>query len=258
MKAIDAEYQEPNLAVAEDTSSPLALPIVTNIEAKAAMTAYQQLCESVLSDDDYQPFKQWDAKTRSHVMKNFKKKSAVKKLQTFFGISVSIRETIMDQMGNGEFGFRVTAVATKRNGDSAEALGACSTLEDRFQNEKAKSRAYHDVLATAETRATNRAVMNAIGVGGGEVTAEEMPRDDRRAKPQAETEHSIQLRKAAAAYKAYHPEADNETMASNICRYIAGKFMLDVIPTKSSQLTVEQLTWAAEHFTKLREEAVTA
>lgn len=169
--------------------TPVLAPVVTPTEAKAAMQSYLELCEAVLSDDDYQEFRQnkkVDGKWVSEV-KRFKKKSAVKKLSTFWDISVTAPDSVRDDLGDGHYGFRVRAIAT-RGSRTVEAWGACSTQEERFDVEpkrdesdteferrhrKALARAYHDILSTAETRATNRAVMNLIGVGGGEITAEE-------------------------------------------------------------------------------------
>lgn len=190
--AIDAEHKP--LAIRDDVpSGALATPLVSPDEAKAAMTQYLELCEAVLDASDYQEF--YDSKTKSR--KRFKKKSAVKKLQTFFGVEVTVKEWARDEMPDGHFGFRVVASAKARNGRVVEATGACSTIEERFdiqpfddeseskfayRQRKALARAYHDVLSTAETRATNRAVMNCIGVGGGEVTADEINRDSRPVK----------------------------------------------------------------------------
>lgn len=183
-ETLEGEYTA--LAVREAT--PLArndavpMPIVTTSEAKAQMVAYTAMVAAVLNEDDYQ--KIWGQP------KPFKKKSGVKKLQTFFGLKVEIvDDAVRDDLGDGHFGFRVKARATAPNGRSVEALAACSTLEERFdlipkdnddveskawalKVRKANARSYHDVLATAETRATNRAVLNLIGAG--EVSAEEM------------------------------------------------------------------------------------
>ena len=76
---------------------PLAMQHMSDT-AKAAMAQYLTLCESVLTPDDYQEFtekKKVDGKW-VQTTKRFKKKSAVKKLQTYFGISVDvIRSTIV-------------------------------------------------------------------------------------------------------------------------------------------------------------------
>lgn len=206
--AIDAEFEDRSapedrvgaaLAVVDLEAAALALPSLSPAQARDAMTSYIAVCQAVLLPSDYQEFKE-RGKTR-----RFKKKSAVKKLQTFWSITVTVHDIVRDDLGDGHFGFRMTAKAEAQNGRVIEATGGCSTLEERFdvarkdrrwdeqrdgwvpfeepeaewrqRQKKAVARAYHDVLSTAETRATNRAVMNCIGVGGGELTAEEVTRD---------------------------------------------------------------------------------
>ncbi len=185
------------LAVRESLSS-VPVPMVTPEEARDLMRRYIELCEAVLTPDDYQEFEQWDPIRKCRVKKRFKKKSAVKKLQTFFSVAVEVKATELHQLADGHFAWSVTATARTPGGRPVEATGACSTMEERFElvrydNEtdekyqarvkKANARAFHDVLSTAETRATNRAVMNCIGVGGGEVTADEVQRDRESSRP---------------------------------------------------------------------------
>jgi hypothetical protein len=213
LKAEEGHVVDAHFAEVDEKPAPLAviephgsgvLPVVSPDEAREAMTRYLEVCKAVLSDEDYQEFPQWDPKTRTKTLKKFKKKSAVKKLQTFWGVSVTIKESQRDDLGEGHFGFRVTARATNNQGRPIEATGGCSTFEERFDvvrygNEsptdfearakKARARSYHDVLSTAETRATNRAVMNCIGVGGGEVTADEMQRPSKADNARDEADH---------------------------------------------------------------------
>jgi hypothetical protein len=196
----------------DDTAKALAiptqgggapLPAVSPTEARASMRAYLELCDSVLTDDDYQVFYQYDPAAKKKVAKRFKKKSAVKKLQTFFSVGVTIKDKEYHQLPDGHFAWSMTAVATTPGGRPIEAVGGCSTMEERFEVaryrdeteaaysvrlKKANARAFHDVLSTAETRATNRAVMNCIGVGGGEVTADEISREQKaERRPSDET-----------------------------------------------------------------------
>jgi hypothetical protein len=190
---VENESEERSLVVRDSGAMATPMPTVSPAEARDAMAKYLALCDSVLTNDDYQSFME-RGKT-----KRFKKKSAVKKLQTFFSVSVSVRDVARDDLGEGHFGFRCVAVATTPGGRSVEATGGCSTYEERFdlkrfddesdaryleRCKKARARSYHDVLSTAETRATNRAVMNCIGVGGGEVTADEISRSASRPETQ--------------------------------------------------------------------------
>ena len=201
---LDAAYRETGTAVAVREEPQVGMmPLVSPDEARAQMRAYQELCAAVLTDDDYQEFTEKKRVNGEYisVTKRFKKKSAVKKLQTYFGISVDVIDaaTHRDDLGEGHFGFRCKAVATSPGGRSVAALAGCATHEERFdvaqyaresdadftrRAKKALARAYHDVLSTAETRATNRAVMNLVSPG--EVTAEEISRPPRpRADPPA-------------------------------------------------------------------------
>ena len=177
------------LAVVEDhafVAVNSVMPVVSPEQARAQMEAYTALVNAVILDEDYQTFKERGKE------KKFKKKSAVKKLQTYFGFSIEVVSTERDDLGEGHFGFRCKARATSPGGRFVEAMAGCSTTEERFdltpndwesgendpkflhRQRKALARAYHDVLSTAETRATNRAAMNLIGAG--EVTAEEVSR----------------------------------------------------------------------------------
>lgn len=196
---IEGEYA---LAVVEQTNSGI-MPLVSPEEARAQMRAYQELCAAVLTEDDYQEFT--EKKRGVTTTKRFKKKSAVKKLQTYFGISVDVIDDSVrrDDLGEGHFGFRCKAVATSPGGRSVAALAGCATHEERFdvnryddesaerfanRQKKALARSYHDVLSTAETRATNRAVMNLVSPG--EVTAEEISRPPRGSEPSAAARRS--------------------------------------------------------------------
>lgn len=102
--------------------------------------------------------------------REFKKKSAWRKLARYFGISTTIvrEETHTDT--EGHIVSTVIVRATAPWGQHAEAIAKCSTREKRFG--KDRSKADHDCPATAQTRASNRAVSDLIAAG--EVSAEEM------------------------------------------------------------------------------------
>lgn len=183
---------EAALAV-RDEPAPRTLATISPQEARAAMEAYEELCKAVLKPEDYQTYTDRDGKTKS-----FKKKSAVKKLQTFFNIDVEVITTQHHEFEDGHFGWSVTARAIiPRTGRHVDAVAACTTFEEKYditpyqkeseadfakRRKRALARSFHDILGTAETRATNRAVMNIIGVGGGEVTAEEVDKGQRRSR----------------------------------------------------------------------------
>ncbi|HEV7180157.1 MAG TPA: hypothetical protein VGN11_09800 [Candidatus Baltobacteraceae bacterium] len=196
-----------------DAAAPLALrsdepirALVSPEEARKQWASYQALKLAIATPDDYQEFR--DKKTNK--LRRFPKKSFVKKIQTYFGITVQVVSADRDPLNDAHFAFRVVARAVAPNGRSVDATGACSTLEERFdlnpygdeseqrfsdRQKKALARAYHDVLSTAETRATNRAVMNLIG--GGEVTADEISRDVRPVEPSTTEPKVLQDRERA-------------------------------------------------------------
>ncbi|MHB1764747.1 MAG: hypothetical protein ACYCS1_04310 [Gammaproteobacteria bacterium] len=151
--------------------------------AKFLQTAKQRL----LAKEDYQKIGQRD----------FIKKSGVKKLQNAFNISVEIvgepviiernwentmpsptphhptKETVVIVRARAVRKFLVNDKNTGRSveiiGDSVEEYGSCSDrelLENKKQGYK-----FHNIIATAMTRASNRAIMNLLG---GEVTFEEI------------------------------------------------------------------------------------
>jgi len=99
--------------------------------------------------------------------RSFKKKSAWRKLQRHFNLSTQVVNVRHDSVGD-TFLATVTVRATAPWGQAAEAVGACGT--DEAVGRRTISMA--DALATAETRATNRAVSNLIAMG--EVSAEEI------------------------------------------------------------------------------------
>lgn len=104
--------------------------------------------------------------------RTFKKKSAWRKLARHFGISTVVR--VVDKEWDGPadlFVATVTVQAIAPWGQSAEAVGACGTDEETGR----RTITVADAIATAETRATNRAISNLIAMG--EVSAEEMNKE---------------------------------------------------------------------------------
>ena len=92
-------------------------------------------------------------------------KSGVRKIQLALNISTEIIEEDIHRL-DGVWVAKYRVRASAPSGRFAEAIGAC------VQDEKGRSRTYHDTLATAETRATSRSVMNLVGWGS--VTSEEI------------------------------------------------------------------------------------
>jgi hypothetical protein len=147
-------------------------------QARQAMSAYQELCAAVLVDDDWighpgQP-------------ESFVKKSGWAKLATFYGVSTElVGDTILERDTDGKL-LRASAKARAiaRDGRRADGAGACGRNEPRFVNARGRQKIEHDLPATAETRATNRAIAALIGFGA--VSAEEVA-DDVRAGASALT-----------------------------------------------------------------------
>lgn len=120
--------------------------------------AYDAACHALVGPNDVQ----------KEGGREFKKKSAWRKLGRHFRISTSVVRIDKEWTGDGNFLATVTVRASAPWGQSAESVGACGT--DEATGRRTISTA--DAIATAETRATNRAVSNLIAMG--EVSAEEM------------------------------------------------------------------------------------
>jgi hypothetical protein len=150
----------------EKESMAIVMPAVSPQQAKAAMKAYQAMVSAILDGGtDYQKIGD----------KSFKKKSAWRKLATAFNLSVEVISEVRKEylLGTPDkyFVVEVTAKATAMNGRSMTGLGSCAS------NERGFAHVEHDVRATAETRAKNRAISDLIGAG--EVSAEEMEGTDK-------------------------------------------------------------------------------
>lgn len=117
---------------------------------------YTKACEALLTRDDYQGIGN----------RQFKKKSAWRKIATAFNVSTQIVKQSVEYDEDGRIHhaeFVVRAIAP--NGRQAEAWAGASRVDRDYSHDQ-------DVAATAQTRATNRAIADLIGCG--EVSAEEM------------------------------------------------------------------------------------
>lgn len=124
---------------------------------------YQELCKRLLNDSDYQVYVQKDEEKR------FPKKSAFFKLGRAFNVDTEIikKEEYRHPKTHRVIDVEFTVRAILPNGRSVVATGSC----DKYEKGKNSSSA-HDLRATAETRATNRAISKLIGAG--EVSWEEV------------------------------------------------------------------------------------
>lgn len=142
--------------------------------------AYTSACRALLGPDDEQ----------ADGGKNFKKKSAWRKLARHFRINTRVVSHVAEERHNPDYCLvdgataevlqegreeviaTVVVEATAPWGQRMEAIGVCSTHEKRYHWPGPFAKAFADTLATAETRATNRAISNLIAAG--EVSHEEV------------------------------------------------------------------------------------
>lgn len=177
-----------------------------------AFRQYQAVCEKILNKDDYQTY---EGKPR-------KKKSAWRKLATAFNVSsvVVAKDVQRNEAGHVVSAqFTVKAFTGPQNSPwrQVEADGYCEVHEKccaSARGEKCHKAAWkghyccqngcsgrrhfshpdHDIIGTAQTRATNRAIADLIGCG--EVSAEELT--DPEPPPPARTEAPRTSRPASA------------------------------------------------------------
>lgn len=170
---IEAEIVEEQtvaaLAPIERTDA-LVRPAADVADIAQAFTDYQELKQKLLTDDDYQ---RWRERGQE---RSFVKRSGWRKLAVAFGVSFEQRsQTIVrrdpdDATSEPVYAeFVVRAIAP--NGRYVDGWGACSLDEPRFEKDGARKKLHHDLPSTAETRAKNRAAADLFGMG--EVSAEE-------------------------------------------------------------------------------------
>jgi hypothetical protein len=151
-------------------------------DVEAAFREYTMLCERLLDSSDVQTISG----------KQFRKKSAWRKLAVAFGVSCKIMDRTYERNDAGRIiRAEVLVTATAPNGRTMDGLGACDLFEKccppgcyraRYRDHTCCSpdcsgaihfsNPQHDLPATAATRATNRACADLFGMG--EVSAEEM------------------------------------------------------------------------------------
>lgn len=178
------EDQGPSTAalVPQVVTGALVRQVAPNAEIIEAFNDYQRLCRDLLTDDDYQQIGR----------KPFRKKSAWRKLAVAMSVSTQIVSRDYQRDGNGRIiRAEIVVRAIAPNGRSWEGLGACDLFERCCVQPCAKadwknhaccksdcpgtvhfSKPQHDLPATAQTRAANRACADLFGFG--EVSAEEI------------------------------------------------------------------------------------
>jgi hypothetical protein len=154
---------EPTAALVPRPESPL--PIFGGPEMRRAYAAYRELQKAL---DDSLP---------DQIMtlgdKPFRKKGYWRAVAVAFNLDVHcLREARVAH--DGDWGWEIVYRAEIPRGRSADGDGSC------FASEKSRGRmtaSEHNVRSHAHTRAYNRAVANLVGFG--EVSAEEVERDER-------------------------------------------------------------------------------
>jgi len=180
------EVVENEIVAVEESTAPVIpnqteqFDLVDIKGAAAFMNNYQEAIKALLTPEDYQTI----------ANKDFKKKSAWRKLATAFRISDEIvNEQLEYDDLNQIVRARYRVRCTLPNGRTAEGVGVCSIFDKIRYNATKKnpadaetpshfelrgrfSNAEHDVPSTAHSRAKNRAIADLIGAG--EVSAEEI------------------------------------------------------------------------------------
>jgi hypothetical protein len=144
-------------AIVPSHSLTLIEPAAEIDELKNHWEKIQQLKKSILDKSDISTIQN----------RTFVKRSGWRKMAAAFAISDRIAAQQREDLGNGEFLWRLEVEAYHRpSGRSMTGVAACSSKERKFAHPE------HDVYATAHTRAKNRAISDLIGLG--EVSAEEI------------------------------------------------------------------------------------
>ena len=142
--------------VPQEATQQIVLKPIQSIDTIVeAYRDYNRLKDMLLTENDYQVIKG----------KKCIKKSGFRKLACAFGISTEITRENRISLDK-YFIYEVTVRATSPNGRFAEACASCAS------NEKEFSHLENDVRATAQTRASNRAISDLIWWW--EVSAEEL------------------------------------------------------------------------------------
>ena len=168
---VKAELIENN-EITPQEASLMKVDAVPDVDtALEQWNAYQKLCKGLLNETDYQEIivKEKNEEGKYvEVKRHFKKKSAWQKLARAFNVDTHIIDRDLERTKMGRVREAYYCVrATLPNGRCVESDALCS------RSEKGKDKVSdHTIMATAKTRATNRAIAELIGAG--EVSAEEM------------------------------------------------------------------------------------
>jgi len=164
----------------------LVKPVMSVEQAVEIWEQYQSLKERLLTDDDYIYYVHYMAKVQGRLKERstgFKrkelaeafaqkvngyiekriKKSGARKLARFFGLTLGRVDEKIERLSDQLYVVSFTIEIFHPHGTRMVGVGSCSS--DEYDS-------YHDVRATAFTRALNRAILDLVGFG--EVSAEEV------------------------------------------------------------------------------------
>lgn len=177
----------------------MLMPLTDSAGARAAIEAYESLKTAIVRPDDIQRIQGRD----------FLKKSFWRRVSACFGLSlemISEERLVLD----GRLAYRATYRAIAPNGRTMDGDGMCSNAEKGREQWPE-----HNIRATAHTRAKNRAISDIVG--GGEVSAEEMPDDDPQPRQyaQAHTQQRSQPRQPRQPGQQAHAPAIQQAQVVN-------------------------------------------
>jgi len=130
---------------------------MTAAQAASYMDAYEKACRAMLKAEDFQRINK----------REFIKRSGWRKLGVWAMVSAEIIEEREFRNDSGQLvRARFKVRATSPNGRHMDGIGICDVTERQFTHPE------HDIVATAHTRAINRAFADLFGLGA--VSAEEM------------------------------------------------------------------------------------
>ena len=234
-----------DMVVVEQSTTPSLtnqFDIVDVEAAKAFMDNYQELVNALLDKSDYQ----------SIGSKDFKKKSAWRKLATAFNISDEIiKEDITRDENNRIISATYYVKATLPNGRSGVGIGSCSIYDkirytdtgkykadaedvSNFELRGRFSNAEHDVPSTAHSRAKNRAISDLIGAG--DVSAEEMDGIKGNGTPRKPP-----APKNKAPKKAPAPKQKEEEPIETVAEVVEAEVVTENEPKKEKRMTIKDL-----------------
>ena len=203
---VEGDENEPKNALVPSSRSispvkGFAMPLANVEDIKNASEKYQSFLNALLDENDIQKIENKDPKTGKPMVKLSAKKSGFGKIARFWGVSTEIiksffetqeikkditrynkwqnRYEIVYKAGDTYVLAKAWCKAILPNGQFAVRGAACSEIERNFAHIP------HDLLATAETRASKRAIEAVIGMGEIEVEEDESESESIQEQPKS-------------------------------------------------------------------------